>query len=142
MSGMPRRRLSRADREALFLRSNGRCQRESCSTAITLETFHVAHLRAHAHGGPTVLENLGAWCAPCNWVQGARDVRDTRVAPRAWQLEALPAIVERIARSGAATVAAAPGAGKTVFAGLVFEQLYAAGLVDRLVVFVPNLTLV
>jgi superfamily II DNA or RNA helicase len=137
-----RRRLSRADREAVFLRSNGHCEHEGCSSPITLVSFHVAHLRAQAHGGPTVLENVAAWCARCNWAQGARDVRDTRVVPRAWQLEALPVIVERIAQTGAATVAAAPGAGKTVLAGLAFEMLREADVVDRLVVLTPRRTLV
>jgi len=42
--------------------------------------------------------------------------------------------VKRIAADGAATVSAAPGAGKTVFAALVFEALYEADVVDRMVV--------
>jgi superfamily II DNA or RNA helicase len=104
--------------------------------------MHAAHLRAHTHGGPVVLENLEAWCARCNWAQGAQDVADTRVVPREWQLEALPMVVEAIAQTGAATVAAAPGAGKTVLAGLTFEQLRDADEIDRMVVFTPNLTLV
>jgi superfamily II DNA or RNA helicase len=140
MAETTRRRLSRAEREALFVRANGHCER--CGLEIKLESFHVAHLRAQAHGGPTVLENVQAWCARCNWTQAARDVEDTRVVPREWQLEALSVIVERIAQMGAATVAAAPGAGKTVFAALVFEQLRDAGLVDRMVVLTPNRTLV
>jgi superfamily II DNA or RNA helicase len=62
--------------------------------------------------------------------------------PRAWQVKALEVITQRIARDGAATLSAAPGAGKTIFAGLVFLQLRALGLVDRMVVVVPNRTLV
>jgi superfamily II DNA or RNA helicase len=135
-----RRRLSRTDREWLYLRADGHCQR--CGVPIAIETFHAAHLRAHANGGPAIVDNLEAWCAACNWAQGAHDVRDPRVVPRAWQRAAIPAIVERIVRSGAATVAAAPGAGKTLLACFVYEQLYAIGHVDRVVVFVPNRTLV
>jgi len=41
-----------------------------------------------------------------------------------------------------ATVAAAPGAGKTVFASLVFEDLRNSGRVDRMVVLAPRRTLV
>jgi superfamily II DNA or RNA helicase len=138
----PRPRPSRALRESLFLRSGGVCERPECSTPIDIDTFHVAHLRAHTHGGALVPENLGAWCSRCNLMLGPRDAGDTRVAPRAWQLLALDRIVERISRTRVATVAAAPGAGKTVFGSLVFEALRDADLVDRLVVLAPRATLV
>lgn len=136
MSSRPR--PSQGLRERVFARSDGECQREDCSTPITLETFHVAHLRADASGGPLHESNLEAWCPRCNLTIGARNVGDNRLSPRQWQLDALGKVTDTIARSGAATVSAAPGAGKTVFAGLVFEALYEAGLVDRMVVFVPR----
>jgi superfamily II DNA or RNA helicase len=107
-----------------------------------VETFHVAHLRAHSSGGVEIDENLQAWCTRCNYEQGATDVADTRQRPREWQLEALDPVVARIIADGAATVSAAPGAGKTVFAGLVFEALLAADVVDRIVVLTPRRTLV
>jgi superfamily II DNA or RNA helicase len=62
--------------------------------------------------------------------------------PREWQLEALDGILSAIIRGGAGTLSAAPGAGKTVFAGLVFEALRDLGLVDRMVALVPRRTLV
>jgi superfamily II DNA or RNA helicase len=127
-------------REQLFLRSGGRCER--CSQEIDIDIFHAAHLRAHRNGGPLVVENLAAWCARCNLTTGGVDVADTRVFPRQWQWRALEGVVERIRRSQVATVAAAPGAGKTVFASLVFEDLRASGYVDRMVVFAPRRTLV
>jgi superfamily II DNA or RNA helicase len=131
-------RVPRVIREELFLRSCGHC--EQCGAVITIETFHAAHLRAVASGGATVLDNLVAWCARCNWAQGPRDVADTRWSPRGWQLEGLvdPDIPLRIIRQGMATIAAGPGTGKTIFAGLVFETLYDAGIVDRAVIFVPR----
>lgn len=129
-------------RERVFARSDGRCQRPECSATITLETFHVAHLRSHAHGGPAHESNLEAWCASCNLTWGDRDADDRRLPPREWQRAALHPIVTTISRSGAATVSAAPGAGKTLFAGLVFEALHAANIVDRMVVFVPRRGLV
>lgn len=137
----PRQRISRQLRETLFLRSGEKCE-NGCGRPIALDTFHVAHLRAHANGGAENDENLQAWCTTCNYQQGSRDVSDTQIAPRTWQLEALDRIVQRIASDGAATVVAAPGAGKTVFAGLVFEALYAAGIVDRMVVLAPRTPLV
>jgi superfamily II DNA or RNA helicase len=127
-------------RERVFRRSGGRCER--CGQPITLDTWDVSHLRAHVHGGPAIEENLQAWCIPCNRSLGATDVGDSRVTPRPWQAEALEPIVRRIVESGVATVSAAPGAGKTVFAGLVFERLCALGVVERMVVLAPRRTLI
>lgn len=137
-----RRRVSPGLRAKLFARSRGVCERPGCERAIEFEAFHVAHLRAHVNGGPEIEANFAAWCTRCNYEQGSRDFADTRLKPREWQLEALDGVVQRITRDGAATVSAAPGAGKTVFAGLVFEALYAADVVDRMVVLAPRRTLV
>ena len=127
-------------RERLYLRAEGRCER--CGVAIEPDSFHVAHLRAHARGGALVEENLAAWCPSCNLTFGANDVKDTRLKPRPWQSHALNKIVEQIAGTRVATVAAAPGAGKTIFAALVFEALRASDRVDRMVVLAPRRTLV
>lgn len=127
-------------RERLYVRASGKCER--CGTAIEPDSFHVAHLRAHVHGGALVEDNLAAWCAPCNLSFGATDVKDTRVQPRSWQWNALSKIVEQIAGTRVATVAAAPGAGKTVFAALVFEALRDSDRIDRMVVLAPRRTLV
>lgn len=134
-----RGRVPRTLREELYQASGGVCQK--CGAAITLDTFHVAHLRAHAHGGALVEGNLEAWCAPCNLTYGAADVSDTRLQPREWQRKALDPVVARIIRDKVATVSAAPGAGKTVFAGLVFDSLRELDVVDRLLVLAPKLTL-
>jgi superfamily II DNA or RNA helicase len=93
------------------------------------------------HGGPVIEDNLAAWCAPCNLKNGPRDVADGRVLARQWQLDALDPVIKRLIDSGAATVSAAPGAGKTIFAGLVFEHLHELEFVDRMVVLVPRRTL-
>jgi superfamily II DNA or RNA helicase len=136
-----RQRVPRALRELVFARSGGICQR--CrTTPITLDSFHVSHLRAHANGGSLVEQNLEAWCQHCNFAQRADDTSDTRAKPRTWQLEALAPIVAQIVTTGAATVSAAPGAGKTIFAGLVFDALREADFVDRLVVVAPRQTIV
>src|SRR5205807_7499374 len=109
----PRRQQpSRALRQQLYQRSGGMCER--CRMPIEPDSFHVAHLRAHAHGGALVEENLGAWCPQCNLKWGATDVKETRLEPRRWQWSALPKIIEQIAGTRVATVAAAPCAGKTV----------------------------
>lgn len=117
----PRRQVSRVLRERLYLRSTGTCERPGCGATITIDTFHVSHLRPHVSGGALVEENLAAWCSRCNLTNGRLEAGDTRLVPREWQLEALDPVVQRIIADGAATVSAAPGAGKTVFAGLVYE---------------------
>jgi superfamily II DNA or RNA helicase len=132
--------VSPAMRQLVFARSAGKCQH--CETPIAIESFHCAHLVPHVTGGPVHESNLEAWCAHCNLTNGARAAGDNRLLPRDWQSRALNHIVDRIARTGSATVAAAPGAGKTVFAGLVFEALRLAELADRMVIFVPKRTLV
>lgn len=138
----PRRSPSNALRARIFARSDGICQRPDCGTSITMDTFHVAHLRSDANGGPLHESNLEAWCVPCNLTWGKRDAADGRLAPREWQRAALNSVIRSIVETGAATVSAAPGAGKTVFAGFVFEALRELGLVDRMLVFVPRTGLV
>lgn len=135
-----RPRIPRVQQERIFLRSDGKCQK--CGDPITIDYFHCAHLRAHVNGGPAIDANLEAWCVPCNLKWGAKDAKDTRKQPREWQLDALGVIVRRIVHDQVATVSAAPGAGKTVFAGLTFEALADADVVDRMVVLVPRKTLV
>lgn len=138
--------MSTPQRELIFARSGGVCQCDGacglhngrCTTAITLETFHRSHMRSRAHGGSDHDSNLEAWCSRCNLTLQARDARDPRLLPREWQLRELDKIVGAIIRTGAATLSAAPGAGKTVFTSLVFEALRDAGLVERLMVVVPR----
>ncbi|KQR08579.1 hypothetical protein ASF78_20270 [Cellulomonas sp. Leaf334] len=132
----PRRRLSRAEAVDLFARAGGRCQR--CGVPLGVE-WQQAHLVAHTNGGATSLAQMQAWCRECNLRQGRTDAVDPSLpSPREWQAQALDVILERIWQSGRATVHAAPGAGKTFFAGLVFRQLMDSGLAQRMVVVVPN----
>jgi len=138
--------MSNPQRELLFARSDGICQCIGacalhvgrCATGITLETFHRSHLRSRAHGGGDHETNLEAWCSRCNLTLQSRDARDPRILPREWQMRELDKIVGAIARTGAATLSAAPGAGKTIFASLVFEALQDAGIAARLMVVVPR----
>jgi superfamily II DNA or RNA helicase len=137
-------------RELIFARSDGVCQcagacglhEGRCTTRITLETFHCSHLRSRAHGGVDHESNLEAWCSRCNLTLQSRDASDPRLAPREWQLRELDKVVGAIARTGAGTLSAAPGAGKTIFAGLAFESLREAGIVERMLVVVPRRGLV
>jgi superfamily II DNA or RNA helicase len=133
-------------RERVFARAAGICQCDGaclehegrCPTEITLETFHESHLRAAVHGGPRHEANLEAWCSRCNLTLASRDARDPRLMPREWQFRELDRVIDAIVRTRAATLSAAPGAGKTIFAGIVFETLRSMGLVERMVVLVPR----
>jgi len=131
-----RRRLGKQEAADLFARAGGLCQR--CGAALGVE-WHQAHLVAYSHGGATTVEQMQAWCRDCNLGQGAEDaVRPGLPKPREWQAQALDVVLERLWQTGTATVHAAPGAGKTIFAGLVFRRLHAAGLARRMVIVVPN----
>lgn len=132
----PRRRLSPAEAATLFAIAGGRCQR--CDAPLGVE-WHQAHLVAYSHGGATNVAQMQAWCRDCNLRQGSVDAAEVGLpALRTWQAQAMDVVLERLWQTGTATVHAAPGAGKTFFAGMVFHHLKRAGLVDRMVVVVPN----
>lgn len=131
-----RRRLSAQEASELFARARGACER--CSTPLGVD-WHQAHMIAHTNGGATSVQQMQAWCRDCNLRQGATDVGGAALpTPREWQAQAMDVVLERLWQTGTATVHAAPGAGKTFFAGLVFRRLLAAGLAQRMVVVVPN----
>jgi superfamily II DNA or RNA helicase len=124
----------------MWLRAEGKCQR--CAKDLNA-TWHQAHLLPWSRGGATDPSNMQAWCADCNLSVGATDVSAALSRPlRPWQQDALKIVMPRLFQNGRATVHAAPGAGKTVFAGTVARQLLGAGLVERVVVVVPNAALV
>lgn len=135
-----RRRLSVTERRELYTRAAGHCQR--CGGVLPVD-WHASHLVAWTNGGGTNVDQMEAWCADCNLGLGATDaMKPSAVELRIWQEQALPIILRRLFEDGYATLHAAPGAGKTIFAGAAFEQLQARGLVERLVVVVPNRALV
>jgi superfamily II DNA or RNA helicase len=136
----PRRRPTIDDRRYAYERADGRCQ--NCGRDLGAD-YHNAHLAAWTHGGATNPANIEAWCADCNLGLGATDVEQVgELTLRQWQAQALPVILRRLWQTGYATLHAAPGAGKTLFGGAVFQQLHNVGLAGRLLVVVPNLAIV
>lgn len=135
-----RRRLSLDERRELALRADGRCQ--LCKEPLG-DDWHAAHLISWTHGGATSLGNGEAWCKDCNLALGSVDAvsASSPVLLRGWQEQALGDIVERLYEQGFATLHAAPGAGKTLFAGFTYMALRAMGRVERLMVVVPNTNL-
>lgn len=136
----PRRQASMPECRLIYERAQGRCQR--CGAELGPD-YHNAHLIAWSNGGATTVEQMQAWCADCNLGLGAHDVGGLDgIDLRDWQARALPRILRRLWQNGSATLHAASGAGKTLFAGLVFRRLHDEGQVERLVVLVPNKALV
>ena len=131
-----RRRLTLNERRDLYDRADGRCQR--CGELLGVD-WHAAHLVAWSHGGATSLDNVEAWCPKCNLTLGANDaITPPPIVLREWQDEAITPILTQLFLDGRATLHAAPGAGKTIFAGEVFRRLYEAGFVDRILIVVPS----
>jgi superfamily II DNA or RNA helicase len=136
----PRRYLSIAEKQQLYARAEGLCQ--NCGVELDA-TWHSAHMAAYVTGGATSVDEMRAQCARCNLGLGGRDMEQVEgLSLRLWQQLALPTILERLWQHGSATLHAAPGAGKTLFAAAVFKHLVDNGLASRLVVFVPNANLV
>ena len=135
-----RRRLTTEEMRLLYARANGLCQ--ECGVELDAN-WHGAHLAAYATGGATQLDEMRAQCPKCNLGLGARDMEQVDgLRMRLWQQQAFEPIVERLWATGSATLHAAPGAGKTLFAAAVFRRLHDRALVNRLVIFVPNANLV
>jgi superfamily II DNA or RNA helicase len=129
----PRRLFSPTERAAIAARQHhlcGVCERD------LPEVFHVHHVVPWISGGPTRIDNGMAVCPDCH--HKAPILALPGFAPREWQDEGAPRILPILRHRGFATLAAAPGAGKTLFAGWTFLQLADTADVGRVVWFVPN----
>jgi superfamily II DNA or RNA helicase len=112
--------------------------------------MHGDHIKPWTAGGLTVLENCQALCGSCNLRKGSRSqavarqlfevdqLRPGTAELRAWQLEAMDAILPRILTEPM-LVEACPGAGKTHFGLDVAYRLLASGDISRLVIVVPTI---
>jgi len=135
-----RRRLPTEENRLLYARANGLCQ--DCGAPLGAD-WHGAHMAAYSLGGATQLSEMRAQCPKCNLGFGANTMEQVEgFRPREWQQLAFERILKRLWQTGSATLHAAPGAGKTLFAAVVFHHLYEQGFVNRIVIFVPNSNLV
>lgn len=135
-----RRRPTKEELQLLYARSDGFCQ--NCGGELGVD-WHSSHLAAYTHGGATNPEEMEAWCPSCNLRLSSRDTEGVEgLILREWQAQALKPILEQLWTTGAATLHASPGAGKTLFTAAVFQRLHDAGIARRLLVFVPKLALV
>lgn len=130
----PQRRYSEADRRIVRDNQNGRCA-GPCGGELP-DDFEMHHRVAWSAGGPTTIGNARGLCRPCHLIAPKEDFDSLK--PRAWQAEALEEALPRLRAGLTATIAAAPGAGKTLFSGFTIQALVESGTIERVVVFVPN----
>lgn len=65
----PRRYFDHFEKTIIFRRDKGVCQ--ECRKKVKWEDFEADHIRAHAKGGKTTLENGQVLCSACNAKKGA-----------------------------------------------------------------------
>lgn len=132
----PRRLFTNNQRNHIASRQHQNCH--DCGNVLP-EPFHIHHIVPWAEGGLTDEDNGIAVCPNCHRNSATRKI--AAFEPREWQIAALPKVLPQLQSREFATVSAAPGAGKTLFAAWIYRQLCDAGDVSRVVVFVPNANL-
>ena len=130
------RRLSSEALNYLHGQAGGRCLR--CGEELGPDWFR-AHLTAWSSAGADALDAIQARCGSCMVIQGSKNaIERAGIELREWQALALEQTLRRLVDTGVFTTHAAPGAGKTLYAGTVYASLRAAGVCSRLVIVVPN----
>jgi superfamily II DNA or RNA helicase len=118
--------------------AGGKCRQ--CEKSIK-DGFHADHIVPFSKGGATITQNGQALCAACNLTKGSKV--HTRLRP--WQLEALNKalrwlVIDR--RDRRFLINAAPGAGKTIAACAIAQELIERNEIDRVVVIAPRVEVV
>jgi superfamily II DNA or RNA helicase len=129
----PRRLFTNSQRAQIAARQRQQCN--GCAGELAAG-FHVHHVIPWSQGGPTEVDNGVALCIECHRIAPVRELPGFQ--PRRWQKDAMGTVVPILRGGQFATVSAAPGAGKTLFAAATYNALRDAGDVNRVVVFVPN----
>ena len=114
--------------------------------------MHGDHIVPWSLGGLTTADNLQALCGSCNLRKGSepQEVVSAQYAPdllsagsgtlRPWQLEALPLVLDTLAREPV-LIEACPGAGKTHFGLEVIYRLAVTGRISRVLIVVPTVVI-
>ena len=123
-----RRRFNARERAALFLAADGCC--EGCGVELA-PGWHADHEHPYVAGGPTDVTNGQALCPRCNLRKGSYVT-----TLRGWQNDAIEKYNQHTGRDF--LVSATPGAGKTIFALALAQQLLDAGAVERVAIVVPT----
>ena len=114
--------------------AGGKCRQ--CGKTIN-DGFHADHVVPFSKGGATITQNGQAICAARNLRKGSK----MQIKLRPWQHEALNKalkwlVVDR--RDRRFLINAAPGAGKTIAACAIAQELIARDEVDRVIVIAPR----
>lgn len=127
------RRFSAAQRQALYLHADGRC--ENCHAELE-DGWHADHIVPWSMGGATDVTNGQALCPDCNLRKGT-NVNN----PYAWQDECVDQMIKTRSTVSEFLAAVTPAGGKTRMS----LKYAAAGLADRtyskIVVVVPSVNL-
>jgi 5-methylcytosine-specific restriction endonuclease McrA len=62
----PFRTFSKEQRRIIWYQSNGHCSNRKCRKKLTINNFHIDHIKPHSKGGKTNLKNAQIMCAKCN----------------------------------------------------------------------------
>ena len=62
----PYRTFNKEQRRIIWYQSNGHCSNKKCKKKLTINNFHVDHIKPHSKGGKTTLKNAQIMCAKCN----------------------------------------------------------------------------
>jgi len=133
-----RRRFNARERFALFLAADGVCA--LCGASL-VAGFHADHVEPYSAGGLTDVTNGQALCAACNLQKGSV-VSYQDAGLRGWQADSFDDYQRKV-RQGQRSylTVACPAAGKTRSTLYQAKWLIDEGLIDRIVVVVPNRTI-
>ncbi len=62
----PFRTFSKEQRRIIWYQSSGHCSNRKCKKRLTINNFHLDHIKPHSKGGKTTLKNAQILCAKCN----------------------------------------------------------------------------
>jgi superfamily II DNA or RNA helicase len=130
-----RRWFNKRQKMILALISSGKCQ--VCGNKLQ-ENFHADHVLPFSKGGKTNTANGQALCPTCNLTKGNKTMT---IKLRNWQVQSLnKALVWLLSKDGDRQfiINAAPGAGKTIAACAIAQELISGDEIDRVVVIAPR----
>lgn len=132
----PVRLFPERDRRRILARQQGKCAGTNCGKPLVDGDTEFHHVIPHSLLGPTHADNGMALCRACHQI--AHTALLPLFQPRPWQASALQPIVNRLILGQFATLAAAPGAGKTQFTIQAAVSASRAAGIDHLVIFSPT----
>ena len=62
----PYRIFNKEQRRIIWYQSNGHCSNRKCKKRLTINNFHIDHIKPHSKGGKTNLKNAQILCSKCN----------------------------------------------------------------------------